>query len=168
MYFQHAAHDFRRLYPPACEPSDRPNLQFLCMQVDEQGEQETHVNADRAAESDRRMLEGACPACNTRCAAAHQQCSAWPCVGPLLGLRVLGLGPMLMSRSLDEAPSFADQTDPDIRGLVLRPPTRGRRFIGPVGVQRRPSAEGNFTSTSTRSSQIEVPVPGMDATSPKW
>ena len=38
-----------------------------------------------------------------------------------------------------------------VSGLVLRPPTRGSRFIGPVGVQRRPPAEGNFTSTTTKS-----------------
>ncbi len=45
--------------PSAREPSDRPNLPVLCMQVDEQSEQETHMSdVDRAAESDRRMLEG--------------------------------------------------------------------------------------------------------------
>ena len=38
-----------------------------------------------------------------------------------------------------------------VSGLVLRPPTRGSRFVGPVGVQRRPPAEGNFTSTTTKS-----------------
>ena len=57
---------------PRASPAIGQICNFLCMRVDEQGEQETHVNADRAAESDRRMLEGACPACNSRCAAAHQ------------------------------------------------------------------------------------------------
>ena len=59
--------------------STRPRAQrsaesavFYACRFDEQSEQETHVNADRAAGSDRRMLEGACPACNSRCAAAHQ------------------------------------------------------------------------------------------------
>jgi hypothetical protein len=42
---------------------------FYACRFDEQSEQETHVNADRAAESDKRMLEGACPASNSRCAA---------------------------------------------------------------------------------------------------
>jgi hypothetical protein len=45
---------------------------FYACRFDEQSEQETHVNADRAAKSDKRMLEGACPSSNSRCAAAHQ------------------------------------------------------------------------------------------------
>ena len=59
------------IHPPA-SPAIGRICRVLCMQVDEQSEQETHVNTDRAAESDRRMLEGACPASNSRCAAAHQ------------------------------------------------------------------------------------------------
>ena len=59
------------IHPPA-SPAIGRICRVLCMQVDEQSEQETHVSTDRAAESDRRMLEGACPASNSRCAAAHQ------------------------------------------------------------------------------------------------
>jgi hypothetical protein len=59
------------IHPPA-SPAIGQNLPILCMQVDGQSEQETNVNADRAAESDRHMLEVGCPATNSRCAAAHQ------------------------------------------------------------------------------------------------
>jgi hypothetical protein len=47
-----------------------------------------------------------------------------------------------------------------VSGLVLRPPTSGSRFVGPVGAQRRPSAEGNFTSTSTKSKCRRCPRAG--------
>jgi hypothetical protein len=60
------------IHPPASPAIAQICRTFLCMQVDEQIEQETHVNANRAAESDKHKLEGACPASNSRCAAAHQ------------------------------------------------------------------------------------------------
>jgi hypothetical protein len=47
-----------------------------------------------------------------------------------------------------------------VSGLVLRPPARGSRFVGPVGVQRRPSAEGNFTS-STDWYEMLTPAGGL-------
>ena len=59
------------IHPPA-SPAIGQICRFYACRFDEQSEQETHVNADRVAESDKRMLEGACPTCNTRCAAAHQ------------------------------------------------------------------------------------------------
>ena len=65
---EHAAHDSCRGYPPASEPSDRPNLlRVLRMQVDEQSEQETHAGEDGAAESDKHMPEGARLASNSCC-----------------------------------------------------------------------------------------------------
>ena len=64
---EHAAHDSCRGYPPAREHSDRPNLRVLCMQVDEQSEQETHAGQDGDAAADEHMPEGACPASNSCC-----------------------------------------------------------------------------------------------------
>ena len=43
-----------------------------------------------------------------------------------------------------------------VRSLVLRPPTRGSRFVGLIGVQR-PSAEGNFTSSTSTRSKCQCP-----------
>ena len=62
------------IHPPASPAIGQICRFYACRSMSRASRISTHVNSDRAqaAESDKHMLEGACPACNTRCAAAHQ------------------------------------------------------------------------------------------------
>ena len=68
--------------PPA-SPAIGQICGVLCMQVDEQSELETRAGEDQAAESDKYMPEGACPASNSFCMgrgarARHRLLLRWP------------------------------------------------------------------------------------------
>jgi hypothetical protein len=73
---------FGAIHPPA-SPAIGQICRVLCMQVDEQSEQKTHAGEDRAAESDKYMPEGACPASNScymarGARARHRLLQRWP------------------------------------------------------------------------------------------
>jgi hypothetical protein len=72
-----------RAIHPLASPAIGQICSVLCMQVDEQSEQKTHAGEDRAAESDKYMPEGACPASNSCCMgrgarARHRLLQRWP------------------------------------------------------------------------------------------
>ena len=111
--------------PPA-SPAIGQICGVLCMQVDEQSELETRAGEDRAAESDKCMPEGACPASNScwigrSARARHRLLRRWPSrthrircgasLGPLGPLResnhsIVSICPMCGLRAISRSSKF--------------------------------------------------------------
>jgi hypothetical protein len=68
---------------PAASPAIGQICRVLCTKVDEQSEQETRAGEDGAAETDKYMPEGGCPASKSCCMgrvaqARHESLQRWP------------------------------------------------------------------------------------------